>query len=544
MELDRLSNLPWVPCSVLWEMLSARDLAALNRTNRQLHCNVESFLYRRHGLGHGPEVPSAVMWAVETADLDEPETCKLALAVLDKVKQFCCLDHPGALDCPYITKKSQDICEGRRGLLADRWRGTNSSPTALQLAAWKGLDAIIEWLLDCGADVNFSIFPICFESRFGSYFHSFNVNPLYLAVWENRMSTASLLLSRGANPVFPRAGSPVFKHSTVAASSGRTLTVLHLACAKLYPRLAEQLLASGSVPADPTDVLQWYSRNRVWSDLLLDNGNRPSSDIPEDDAAIVKLLARGADVSYQMIYDVLFSPRWNAALALIQAAKSGGKQISGPEAAILLDRVRLAAGLCRDGTELTHEFVLLNRQLLEMGARPDIKQAPLQALLTIYDIPAVSHKLTSLLELAIWEHRSDRSVRLARMNSEHKYALRRLRQWTEYDPWGASASQSDSWQAAQLEAIRLVLRYGVIIDPVTRSDALDIFGRRGTAREKWYYKLCGALVEHCREIHPDALAREDRADFLYRLSKRNKRLGARAFEIDDLVSTLCSQEID
>ncbi|KAM7218463.1 hypothetical protein V8F06_006227 [Rhypophila decipiens] len=468
MELNRLSKLPWVPCSVLWEMLSARDLAALNRTNCHLHCNVESFLYRRHGLGRGHAVPSAVMWAVETANVDKPETWKVALAVLDKVKQFCCLDRPAALDCPYITKKSQEICEGPRGLLADRWRGSMSWPTALQLAAWKGLDAIIECLLDCGADVNFSIFPICYESRVGRYVHYFNF-------------------------------------STVG-SSERTLTVLHLACAKFYPRLAEQLLASGSVPADPTDVLQWYSRNRQWSDLLLDNGNRPSSDIPENDAAIVKLLAREADVSYQMIYDMLDSPRWNAALALLQAAKSGGKQISGPEAAILLHRVRRAAGFCHDGTELTHEFVLLSRQLLEMGARPDIDHA---ALLTIKDIPAVSHKLSPLLILAIGGHGPGWAG--------ESYVLR---EWSKYDPWGASPSQFASWQSAQLETIRVVLRYGATIDPVTRSDALDLFRCRGTRREKWAYKLCGALVEHCRQITPDKRAREDRANFLYWLSNK------------------------
>jgi len=92
-----MDHLRYVPSSILWEMLSARDLVALARTNRLLRCNVEPFLYRRHAITHRR---SAVMWAVETANLDKPETCTRPLAILDKVKQFCHLT-PGALDLPY-----------------------------------------------------------------------------------------------------------------------------------------------------------------------------------------------------------------------------------------------------------------------------------------------------------------------------------------------------------------------------------------------------------------------------------------------------------
>jgi len=65
------------------------------------------------------------------------------------------------------------------------------------LAAWKGLDAIAEWLLRGGANVN------CESSA---------VNPLYLAIFNDKASSALLLLSHGASPVVRSASQDSLSH--------------------------------------------------------------------------------------------------------------------------------------------------------------------------------------------------------------------------------------------------------------------------------------------------------------------------------------------
>ena len=261
-----MENLPSVPSIILWEMLSPRDLAALGRTSRSLWYNVEPFLYRRHAI---TRQRSAVMWAVETAKADIADTCARALAVLDKVKQFCRLA-PGTLDLRYRARET--INPQRQPMYV---ASLHDPLTALHLAAWKGLDAVADWLLELGANVDCEFQP---------------TTPLCLAVSNNKASSAVLLLAHGASPAVP-------------SRSRDSLTVLHLACAMGHADLAAQLLATGSVQANPTDVLHYYIT------YLSYESSR------KDDPAIVELLARDANFSDALTAEYLGSRRWLSALA-------------------------------------------------------------------------------------------------------------------------------------------------------------------------------------------------------------------------------------
>ena len=449
-----MEHLPYVPSSILWEMLSARDLAALARTSRLLHGNVEPFLYRRHAL---TQYCSAAMSAVEAANSDIPETCTRALAILDKVKQFCHMA-PNALNLRYEPRRAYIHLQTPR-----RFEdfGDPYSLTALHLAAWKGLDAIVERLLQGGSDVN------CESSK---------ATPLFMAVSNNKASTAVFLLSHGANPV-------------VLPDPHNSLTVLHLACALGYADLAEQLLATGTVPADPIDVLKYYSTHLSYGYLR------------KDAPAVVELLARNSEFSAALTSEFIAASRWRSALALLQAKKRRNR-ISRSTATDLLDS---ACSTLRHRTLKEAEPVI--RQLLKMGANPDVGQQILDS--STPDFPALLPLLSCLLnagmDVAAKDFLGDASA---------------------YD-----RNQDEEGASAQLGLVRLLLQHGAPIGPATRGDALDSLGMRGVGRGEWAHKLCSLLVEHCRQI-PRRRRRKDITAFLDRLSNANKRLEGAAFDID------------
>ncbi|KAK0712596.1 hypothetical protein B0T26DRAFT_714723 [Lasiosphaeria miniovina] len=449
-----MDKLPYVPSSILWEMLSACDLEALARTNRLLRCNVEPFLYRRHAI---VDWGSAIMWAVDMADLDEPETCTTALAILDKVKQFCDLT-PSALDLLCSPEQNYiNIQPPHPFVLVDDL----CTLTALHFAAWKGLDAIVEWLLRAGASVN------CESSA---------INPLYLAVLNDKASTALSLLSHGASPVVRR-------------GSQNSLNVFYLACVMGYASLAEQLLATGSVPADLPDVLQCYST---------DVSSRP------DAPAVVELLTRDAGFPNSLIEDFLCASKWQSALALLKAKKRRNR-ISRTTATALLD---CACSSLRYNPQKAQGANLVIRRLLHVGADPDVGHEFFDS--STSDFPALLTLLPPFLE--------------AGMDLTAKDALGIA---SAYD-----RNQDEEGASAQLEVVRLLLRHGAPISPATRGDALDSLTKWGNQeRKKWAHELCGALVEHCRQV-PKRQRREDITAFLGRLSDTNKQLGHRAFDID------------
>ncbi|KAK3339924.1 hypothetical protein B0T25DRAFT_560898 [Lasiosphaeria hispida] len=462
-----MEHLPYVPASILWEMLSRRDLAAMASTSRLLCCNVEPFLYRRHAV---TRTYSAVMWAVETAQLDKAETQITALSTLDKVKQFCNLA-PGALDLCYRTKQTRVCLDnfirrptsvfGRGFLWGVLHYYTPLAP--LHLAAWKGLDTIVEWLLGGGANVNTSAV----------------VAPLCLAVSNDRAPSAVLLLAHGASP-------------GVRQDDNDSLTVLHLACEMGYADLAEELLAVGSVRADPADLLCYYNRYS-------------QKDVP----AIVELLARhGADISDALIGEFLETSKWRSAFALLQL-RSCRDQISASLASDLLDQACSSVrSILWNTQDVPQDAKRMIRQLLDMGADPNRGQ-----LLWALSPPNFSAALTLLphfLEAGMDPAAGDL-----------------LGETSAYD-----RSQDEEGASAQLAVVRLLLRHGAPISPATRGDALDaLMNRKTDGRSEWAYKLCGVLLEHCRQM-PQSRHRKDVSVFLGRVSHLNKRLGPEGFDVD------------
>ncbi|KAK0729658.1 hypothetical protein B0H67DRAFT_559311 [Lasiosphaeris hirsuta] len=458
-----MEQLPYVPASILWEMLSSRSLAALAGTSRSLHCDVEPFLYRRHAVTPSH---SAIMWAVETAQSDRAETQTTALATLDKVKQFCRLA-PGALDVCYRTSRTQE-CIGdfrdRFARVSDRgfsWASLSwFTPLApLHVASWKGLDAIVEWLLGGGADANV----------LGT------ATPLCLAVSSDRATSALLLLAHGASPDVPQ-------HDA--------LTVLHLTCAMGYADLAEQLLVAGSVRADATDVLCYYNRYA-------------QKDVP----AIVKLLARhGANSSDTLISEFLTSSKWRSASALLRS-KNCQNQMSPSLASDLLD---CACSVIRRSTRNTQDAKQIISQLLDMGADPNTGQLLWTS--SPPNFPVLLTLLPHFLEAGMDPTAQDL-----------------LGETSAFD-----RSQDKEGVSAQLAVVRLLLQYGAPIGPATRGDALDaLMNKRADERGEWAYKLCGVLLEHCRQT-PRNQRHKDMTAFLGRLSPLNKQLGARGFDVDSL----------
>ncbi|KAK5659454.1 hypothetical protein OQA88_655 [Cercophora sp. LCS_1] len=186
-----LEHLTYVPASIVWEMLPARDLAAVTRTCHSLQDTAEPILYRRHAI---TATHSAIMWVV-----NKQTTPLTGLSTLNKVKQFCRLD-PGALDVCYMSNWIQFVnplrlSGPRTTLLAE--------VSALHMAAWKGLNTIAS------------------------------------GCWKVVQMWTLLLLAHGASPV-------------VLIDGNRPSTVVHLAFAMEKPSLAEQLIATKRVQMDPT----------------------------------------------------------------------------------------------------------------------------------------------------------------------------------------------------------------------------------------------------------------------------------------------------
>ncbi len=81
--------------------------------------------------------------------------------------------------------------------------------------------------------------------------------------------------------------------------------------------------------------------------------------------------------------------------------------------------------------------------------------------------------------------------------------------------------------SAQLAVVRLLLQHGVTIGGPTRGNALDsLTSTTADGRAGWAFKLCSALVDHCRQTPRDQRG-EDQSVFLARLrrSLRWKRGG-------------------
>jgi len=475
-----MEQLPWVPAQIVWEVLHPRDLAAVVRTSRSLCYSAESVLYRLHAIGRWH---SAVVWAAEAAHASRPETQAKAARTLDKVKMFCRLA-PDALDSCYDMSWSHIIPHSvlyqvveppgaiRPPISLAVLFAPESPPrltppwAALHLAAWKGLDTLVRWLLEAGASVDAS--------------GSGTVTPLCLAVSNDKVSTAALLLAHGASS------------STLVEGDDNSPSVLHLACVMGHTKLVEQLLATERVRADPADALHFYTRHGK-----------------KDAPAVVELLARhGAvpDSSSAALLGELFSTcRGQSAIALLRSMRHRG-QVSPKLAQDILKEIcspvrRL--GILKD-PPVADQMI---RELLGLGAKPSAG----------YVFWALSNPNFRVLS----------AVLPAFLDAGMKLPAKRhlLGDVSAYDKYQLQ-DEND-----QLAVVGLLLRHGATIGGATRTDALDPLGLNGDGREIWAKKLCGVLLDHCRQI-PRSQRGKDIKAFLGRASSRKRLLEESGFDID------------
>ncbi len=243
------------------------------------------------------------MWVVEAAPADEPQMKAAARGTLDKVRRLCRLAPDAWLDRRYRSGQiSGKDCLYLRIMLAhcadlSTPRGYRDTWTPLDLAVWKGLDDIVEWLLSCGANVDG--LPSVLD---GSGAKATTV-PLCLAVFRSRASTAALLLANGA--------SLSLEDGALPPRGGVLPTIVHLACVLGFAELVGLLMATGRVQADPTDLLHCSFRHST-----------------TDNPAVTKLLIEyGADFDFAgaILGELLHSSKWQSMSELIRSERYRGK---------------------------------------------------------------------------------------------------------------------------------------------------------------------------------------------------------------------------
>ena len=349
------------------QSLSSGDIARLSHASR-LYCEIfELILYRLYALA--PE-QSAVAWAVDYVVPDQPVTRKRALAILDKVKRFS-LIKPGALDVAYgslnlhpdqywqpgfgsyasLYAASQSL---REQILSFRHSssGTDSRSlekvvlplkdaffgvwTPLHLAAWKGLDEAVEWLVSNGASVDVSMIK-------GAM-----ITPVLVSVIRNNMSTTTLLLAHDASPNLQTEDQVQdAKERERGKKDRKPLTIVHVAIALGFSDMVQQLLATGQIQSDPTDLLIRYG----------EPGTRESSTV------VALLVSHQAKVSDDLFFSFLHGFKWQSALELVRSTRYRDEM--SPQRASDLIRDLLASRRLGQYTDTAENII---QQLLNLGA--------------------------------------------------------------------------------------------------------------------------------------------------------------------------------
>ncbi|PYI09363.1 ankyrin, partial [Aspergillus sclerotiicarbonarius CBS 121057] len=175
---------------------------------------------------------------------------------------------------------------------------------ALIWAAVNGLEAVIELMLEIGADVGFQVVGevICEidgQDITHEWVDDFSGSPLAQAVFRGHAGAARRLLDAGAD---------------VQDISGDGFTVLHWAAAKGYLEITKELLERGADMEacvkgglTPLEVASQHGRVET-AELLLDHGANVQGSVrgalwwalADDDSSVVPLLLdRGADPNYR-----------------------------------------------------------------------------------------------------------------------------------------------------------------------------------------------------------------------------------------------------
>jgi ankyrin repeat protein len=123
----------------------------------------------------------------------------------------------------------------------DPTRDRQQTFTALHLAARRGNDEIVGYLIDNGADLDATASNWDeIDPAPGSIYGRENHYPILAAVWANQISTACLMLSRGASVSI---GPP----ERMSPYQDLSPTILHAAAARSHVELCRKLVAEGIV---------------------------------------------------------------------------------------------------------------------------------------------------------------------------------------------------------------------------------------------------------------------------------------------------------
>lgn len=303
------------------------------------------------------------------------------------------------------------------------------------------------------------------------------LTPIAIAVINNHISTAEILLARGANPEMGPDGDQ------------DKFTVIHLACALGFAEMAKVLLAAGQTQPDPTGLLTRY-------------GKSESIDAPP---MVKLLLSHHAKVSDDLFYTFLDTFKWQSASELLQSTQYR-QEMSRRRASDLAQRLLCSRRLGQD----TETAQILIRQLLDLGASVSLGMSLIRQGSEV-DFPTTLQLLPPFLDAGM--HIKPGS---GRKKGTTPYPTDLLGLASGYDK-----SLDDKGWAAQLSVVRLMLKHGAPIRGSTRGDAMDPLGGvledGGHGRRRWAFKLCNVLLEHCHQTPQDEQGK-DIVEFLRRAS--------------------------
>ncbi|EPE06820.1 ectomycorrhiza-induced ankyrin-domain nacht-domain containing protein [Ophiostoma piceae UAMH 11346] len=507
------------------ERLSRRDVARLSRTSRAYQAKYEPLLYRVYAMyqrGSSHRSAVAVAWTVEQADAARPETYASAEATLAKVTRFCQL-RPGDVDyggdCRRFYMSNCCIYDNQ---LRRMW--VSMTGQLLHMAAWKGLDGIVAWLLRNGADIHAPLHGLCIGP-------DVRISALYVAVSANRISTALLLLAYGACLDLETASFPDDREAVKAETDADDAeiytpddipTVVHLACALGYASMAEQLLIHANNINNNNNKIHHQSAMDC-TRLLCFYGKRCTKDVS---AVAAVLLRQGATFSEEALCALLASSKWESALELL-ALPTCNEQITANLADRALWQMLLDGRLESETAAAKRIF----QRLLDGGAHPNTGRQ-LWHLASRQGWGVVLELLPPFLEAGmVLRHDAEeknKKKKRKRAGAHGKNIGRGgpgpaptddlLGETSPYE-----ADQDEEGNAAKLAIVHLLLQYGVPIQGATRGDALDAYNGRPPEngrhdRAAWAYRLCCVLLDHCRNTPPDQRG-EDINAFLSRYKR-------------------------
>lgn len=229
--------------------LEVPGLGSLALSCRRLHAIVNPLLYRR-----ATRLPDVLCWAAERGKTEIVE--KLLLAGVDpsapcantrgnhlfSINQSQGEEESGGVDSLSSRKyhvqplREYHVESPRLDPRKYRPKVALRTCTAIHLAALRGLDHIIDLLLQHGADIDARSYLMCYcsSAKHGSFKSYENWTPLQLAILRGNVSSAKLLMSRGASLV--AGGKDEERSGPVSA------TALHCVCATGNLMLAEAIL--------------------------------------------------------------------------------------------------------------------------------------------------------------------------------------------------------------------------------------------------------------------------------------------------------------